>query len=196
MDAVSWQRPAVGAMEMPADFRYYKTLMAGRPKHTPYDAFRLKHPEMETGHRAKIFAPFDALKGFKEAVAAKRVLYEPRREISEEERSLLDRKFSILHNMTWNSRMARLNSPLIRIRYFVPCRDPNSFWFDDGKNPMAGGQYLELTGICRKVDADDRKIIQVDTEIIPLQDVLAIEDAEPDRTGDLFGDSWPEPDAC
>ena len=76
--------PVIGAMQMPADFKYKKIFLAGRPKHEPYDAFRRKHPEMEPGHRAKIFAPFDALKGFKECIASKQVPYEKKRSLSDE----------------------------------------------------------------------------------------------------------------
>ena len=34
------------------------------------DSFRLRHPSMDPGKRAKIFAPFDALAGFSDALAA------------------------------------------------------------------------------------------------------------------------------
>ena len=42
----------------------------GRPRHGAGDEFRLRHPAMDVGHRAKIFAPFDALAGFRDAIAA------------------------------------------------------------------------------------------------------------------------------
>ena len=67
---------------MPADFPYAEVLRKGQPVHTPTDDFRLKHPSMPAGRRAKIFSPFDALKGFNEAVASKEVLYEMRRQLS------------------------------------------------------------------------------------------------------------------
>ena len=116
-----FQRPVIGAMQMPADFKYKEIFLAGRPKHEPYDAFRRKHPEMEPGHRAKIFAPFDALKGFKECIASKQVPYEKKRSLSDEAQAELDRKLAVLRNLTWNSRMAARNRPAVKVRY------PNSF---------------------------------------------------------------------
>ncbi|MBQ9061904.1 MAG: hypothetical protein IJ121_03605 [Eubacterium sp.] len=61
---------AVGAMEMPVNFRYRDVFLKGKPQHDRFDPFRIRHPGMERRRRAKIFAPFDALKGFNEAIAA------------------------------------------------------------------------------------------------------------------------------
>ena len=61
---------AVGVMAMPGNFRYRDVFLKGKPRHDRYDPFRIRHPRMDRGKRAKIFAPFDALKGFREAVAA------------------------------------------------------------------------------------------------------------------------------
>lgn len=52
------------SVSMPPDFPYRDVFLRGRPQHPEYDAFRLKHPVMDCGHRAKIFSPFDALRGF------------------------------------------------------------------------------------------------------------------------------------
>lgn len=60
----------IGTMPMPVDFRYREVFMKGRPRHERPDAFRIRHPRMDVGRRAKIFAPFDALKGFSEALRA------------------------------------------------------------------------------------------------------------------------------
>lgn len=53
------------------DFRYRNVLLRGRPRHGKYDAFSIRHPSMDPGRRAKIFAPFDALRGFNAALIAK-----------------------------------------------------------------------------------------------------------------------------
>ena len=58
---------------MPADFRYREVFLKGKPQHDRFDPFRIRHPSMDRGRRAKIFAPFDALRGFREAIAAKDV---------------------------------------------------------------------------------------------------------------------------
>lgn len=49
--------------------RYRKVLEKGKPKHEPYDDFYMKHPPMNLSRRAKIFSPFDALKGYDEKIA-------------------------------------------------------------------------------------------------------------------------------
>ncbi len=53
-----------------AGFRYQDVLDKGRPCHDPLDPFSLRHPPMLLSRRAKIFAPFDALKGYTEAINA------------------------------------------------------------------------------------------------------------------------------
>ena len=74
---------------MPEDFRYKDVLLKGKPQHSKTDPFRLRHPSMDVRKRAKIFAPFDALRGYNEAVAAKNVLYEDKRELNEEDQRSL-----------------------------------------------------------------------------------------------------------
>ena len=64
----------VGVIPMPNGFRYMDVFMKGKPQHVGADLFRSRHPGMELGRRAKIFAPFDARRGFGEAVASKDVL--------------------------------------------------------------------------------------------------------------------------
>ena len=48
----------------PSSFRYKNVLEKGKPVHDKYDSFSLRHPAMDLSRRAKIFSPFDALKGF------------------------------------------------------------------------------------------------------------------------------------
>lgn len=48
--------------------RYKKVLEKGKPTHTPYDNFYIKHPPMDLKRRAKIFSPFAALKGYDEEI--------------------------------------------------------------------------------------------------------------------------------
>ena len=49
-------------------FPYVRVLVRGRPEHR--ESFP-KHPPMDCGHRAKIFAPFDALDGFSAMIRQK-----------------------------------------------------------------------------------------------------------------------------
>ena len=53
-----------------SSFRYSAVLAKGKPVHEKGDDFYIKHPPMDLSKRAKIFAPFDALKGYSEAIAS------------------------------------------------------------------------------------------------------------------------------
>ena len=55
--------------DMPSSFKYKDVFIKGRPQHYGWDEFTIKHPPMPASRWAKIFAPFDALKGFNEAIA-------------------------------------------------------------------------------------------------------------------------------
>ncbi len=159
----------IGDIPRPADFPYDSILRRGRPRHPEQSSFRLKHPEMDRGRRAKLFAPFDALAGFDEAVAARDVIYENRREMSGEDEEELDRALRFLHEMTADGRRARRNRISVSVTYFVPCADPGS--------PAFGirGQYRTVSGICRNVDPLVTRSLTVDSLSIPLGDLAAIE---------------------
>ena len=62
--------------QVPEGFRYRDVLLKGRPKHDKYDPFTLRHPPMPASRWAKIYVPFDALRGFKEAIEAKTIQHE------------------------------------------------------------------------------------------------------------------------
>ena len=170
---------AIGVMAMPADFRYREVFLKGKPQHDRCDPFRIRHPRMNTGHRAKIFAPFDAIKGFNEAVSAKEVLYEHRIELSPEDAAELDRRLTILHNLTYNSRMARANRVQVSVTYYQPCMDPNH---DDYR---LRGQYQTISGICWNVDAEVNRTVTIDRMKLSLDDVLRI-----DTLDDVFQIHW------
>ena len=123
---------------------------------------------MDTRHRAKIFAPFDALAGFDDCIESKKVLYETRRIPSEEERKKLDEALQFLHSLTYNGNAARENRPMATVTYFVPCGDVNSEWY--GK----GGIYEEISGIVSRVDAKVSHSIIIDGITISLDDVAEI----------------------
>ena len=166
----------VGYMTMPANFRYTAVYMKGQPQHLTFDAFRLKHPAMDYGRRAKIFAPFDALKGFSEAVASKETLYENQRELDDEAKEDIDRKLGILHSLTFNGRVARQNKPKITVTFFIPC--------DDSDNAAYGhrGQYITVTGICVRVGMHT---LYLDSRKIPLPDIAGIQ-------GETLPELWEE----
>ena len=173
---------AIGVMPMPANFSYRDVFFRGKPRHDRYDPFRIRHPVMDTRHRAKIFSPFDALKGFGEAVAAKDVLYKDRPELTPEYSAELNRRLTILHNLTYNSRMARTNRVEISVTYYESCPDEDHGAFGQR------GSYRTVTGICYNVDTEVEQTITIDRIKIPLGDVLKIEAA-----GDVFEKDWDDP---
>lgn len=172
---------AVGYMTMPAEFPYRDVFLIGKPQHDRFDLFSAKHPKMDTGHRAKIFAPFDALKGFSEAVAAKDVRYMDHVELQDEDREELNRRLGILHNLTWNGRMARQNRVHVSITYYEPCMDINSEAYG------LKGQYRTVNGICRNVDPDITQTVTVDQKRISFENILKIE-----NTAGIFSRNWDE----
>lgn len=77
-EAVSnWDRRCI-----PVSFPYLRVLMRGRPGHGE-DDFSRRHPQMNREHRARIFAPFDALDGFMDLVHEKDRLREEAAEKTE-----------------------------------------------------------------------------------------------------------------
>ena len=156
---------------IPQDFPYVCILVQGRPCHYQ-DAFSCRHPQMERRKRAKIFAPFDALDGYSDCIASKRVQYCGKKELDDAEKEELNRRLTILHNLTFNSRMARANHVHVRVKYFVPCTDPNSFSY--GRQ----GRYIVVAGVVRNVDMDVRQAISVDDIVIRFDDIISIEAEE------------------
>ncbi len=153
----------------PQDFEYIEVVKAGRPTHEKYDSFYLKHPPMELTKRAKIFSPFDALKGFDEEVASKDVIYVDKKELNEDETRKLNITLNSLHKFTANSRLAGENNITADVTYFVPCDDI------DNDAYMIKGSYETVTGIVRNIDPVINKSIAIDDMRIPLSDVVRIE---------------------
>lgn len=173
----------LGYMPMPANFRYKDVALRGRPEHKGWDAFSIKHPPMPASRWAKIFSPFDALKGFSEAVSSKEVQYDSRVELDADAEAELSRKLEILHNLTWNGRMARANRVIASVKFFVPCRDENNFAFGNA------GQYETVTGMVLRVDTEVGKEITIQTEmtkkVIGFDDILEIT-----SKSDVFKTDW------
>ena len=158
----------IGQMQMPPGFRYAKIAAQGRPRHEKFDTFYMKHPNMNVGKRAKIFSPFDALKGFNEAVASKEIKYTKRRELCESDCEELNRKISELAELITDSSAAKERMITVRVTYFVPCVDPNSEAF------MQLGRYVTIEGIVMNVDTVFGRIT-VDKQRIRLCDIANIE---------------------
>lgn len=158
-----------GEVIFPQDFKYIEVIRKGKPEHQQYDSFYLKHPPMDLSRRAKIFAPFDALKGFNDAVASKEIQYEERKELNEEDKRELDVKLNTLYNLTINNRIARENNVQVENTYFVPCTDINNEAY------MLKGNYITTKGIVQKVDTVINKTMKIDDIEIPIDDIIKID---------------------
>lgn len=97
--------------------------------------------------RAKIFAPFDALKGFQEALVAQEVIVVPKKELSEEMREELDFK---LHHIE--------GQPIITVIYYS----------------FVENNYLQITGKLSKISTSSR-ILQVVNTRISFDDIQSID---------------------
>ncbi len=166
---------------IPMQFPYLNVLLQGRPRHG-LDEFSFRHPQMERGKRAKIFAPFDALDGYSAHIASKNVPYTDRIFLDEKDKEELNRRLTILHSLTFDSRMAKRNRVAVTVKYFVPCSDVNSC--------ACGiqGQYVSVAGVVWKVDMDGTRTIRVDQTPVPFDDILSI---TPFQEG-LFARDWEE----
>ena len=168
----------VGYMPVPRDFKYMNVFLKGKPRHQGLDPFCLKHPAMDCGRRAKIFSPFDALKGFSEAVASKDILYINRPELGDEDKKEINRNLGILYELTRNGKLARENKVTVKVTYFVPCTDRNNSAYG------SRGQRVSVIGICRRVDGTVSCSITVGERLIRFADILSIE------ADGIFDEDW------
>ena len=157
------------AITIPEDFKYREVFLKGRPQHDRFDSFSIRHPKMALGKRAKIFAPFAALRGYDEEVASKEVQYVPRAELSREDETELNRRLDVLHALTYNSRLARQNQVRISVTVFIPCTDTHHTAYG------TLGQYQTVTGVCRYVDPDVNRVLRVDNAVLAFDSIRAIE---------------------
>ena len=108
---------------------------------------------MDVGRRAKQFAPFAALRGLDETIRQQEIIYEPKRDLSEEKKNELDMKLRILaYGMK------------IQATYF------QKSW----KNPLIG-QYHTLSGT---VEFFDPSVHLRMAEIKKMYDVIGLNPAE------------------
>lgn len=143
------------------DFSYKDIIEQHRP-------ISKRHPPMATADRAKQFSPFAALKGYEEALQLKQKRYTRRIELSEDAKSLLDRKLHILNQWLENGQ-----KPIVTIRYFVPKTVSNP-----GKtvneNDIELGSYLEISGAVEKINSEMRSI-QISGESLCIDDVVDLQ---------------------
>lgn len=120
---------------------------------------RIKHPRMTIENRAKIFAPFAALKGYEEAIAAKQKIVVARIELSEEAKEFLDLQLGKMEQL-----LSKGQHPIITVVYFQKDKDS----LDDK------GEYIRFTGMVSKLDLTSR-MIQIVEKRLPLDEIYKIE---------------------
>ncbi len=117
-------------------------------------------PQMPRADRAAQFAPFAALTGYGAAIDETARLTAKPMELDEDAKSILDGRFQLLQSFG-------KEQPEVDITFFQP---------DTRK---AGGAFVTVHGMVRKVDDYQRTVTLSDGTIVPIEDVCAIE-------GDLF----------
>ena len=117
--------------------------------------------QMSMHDRAAQFASFMALSGYSDDVKETARLTDTKIDLSEIEIAVLNRKLNYITEKMLNGE--------ISVTYFVP---------DDKKE---GGRYEVKTGIIRRIDDIEKKIIFRDKTEIALSDILQIEGDFPDE---------------
>ena len=136
---------SIGQIPVPRDFKYARVLSQGKPEHDG-DYFSVKHPKMSCAKRAKIFAPFAALRGFDFEILCKDIRYEPRRELTEQKFQELNKILNLLHSRTENRHMVLDDPVTATAEYYIPCSDPHHDSY------RTEGQYVYCTGIVQYAD--------------------------------------------
>lgn len=126
---------------------------------------KIKHPRMQIEDRAKIFAPFAALKGYEEAIAAKQKIIVPRIDLSEELKEYLDLQLSKIGRL-----LTEGQHPIITVVYFHKDKVSNE----------EGGEYIQFTGMVAKYDQTSR-ILQIVEKRLRLDDICSIEGEDLDK---------------
>lgn len=162
--------------DCPLHFKYKDALAKGKPSHGKFDAFSIRHPAMPLEKRAKIFSPFDALKGFHEAIAAKEDIYVEQKELTEEDARRLDLTLRVLQNMTYSGKTARESQVEATVTYFIPCPAACS-----GRNQQ--GTYETVTGTVLGVDAEYTHLLILDCMEIRISDIIDIKSPMLDALG-------------
>ncbi len=127
-----------------------------RPEHDN-DDFSIRHPKMDILDRAKIFASFDALRGFDEEIDKENILYAPYIYLSEDEKQLLDQVILII-----DERIEKREEVRGRITYFIA----------DGRSKDTG-TVMEVSGVIKKLDKINGTI-KIGDDIILVKNIYDI----------------------
>ena len=115
-----------------------------------------KYKHMSQKNRAAQFAPFAALTGHDAAIKETARLTDERLELSDEVIMKLNDQLNMIRDNIGTEQK-------VSITYFVP---------DDKKS---GGAYLTHSGIVKKIDEFERKLIMQDETVIPIEQISEIQ---------------------
>ena len=116
----------------------------------------VNHKRMSMMERSAQFSPFAALTGYTESVKETARLTKGKIELSEDMKYEIDMKLQLIEEHL-------KGKPEVNIIYFIK----------DKKK--SGGDYQEYTGIIRRIDKVNGKIIFVDKKVIDLKDIIDIQ---------------------
>lgn len=116
-------------------------------------------PHMPISDRAAQFMPFRAMTGYEDAVRETARLTEEQIELTDDEKSFLDRELQRL-----TERIAQ--RPQVTLTYFQP---------DSRKS---GGAYVTLTGRLKRIDDVEGQLLLLDGERIPIDALLRIQEQD------------------
>ena len=137
-----------------------------KSKHPYDDIMRLPHhvsptrPPMPMWDRAAQFSPFAALVGYDAAIMETGRYTDARIEPGEEELKELDRRLQLLVDQ-------------------LPARPQVTITYFQADSRKAGGAYRKITGIVKKLDGFRRLLLLEDGQVLPMDDIFALE-------GDIF----------
>lgn len=137
--------------------------MSGNGEHKYDDMINMphhvskKHPQMALADRAAQFSPFAALTGYEAAIAETARVTDERVDLSDTSREALDMKLQLLRE--------RLpEKPVVEITYFMP---------DERK---AGGSYVTVTGVVKKIDEYEHRIVMENGASVEMGDLVMVEE--------------------
>lgn len=121
------------------------------PHHEPKTRMR-----MPRSNRAASFSPFAALSGYDDAMKETARLTDRQIEIGEDTKIALNERLRIAMEQIENH-------PVITVTYFMA---------DSRKN---GGAYVKHTGVIKKIDECERKVIFRDQMVIPIDNIYEMD---------------------
>ena len=115
----------------------------------------VNHKRMSMMERSAQFSPFAALTGYSESVKETARLTKGKIELSEDMKYEIDNKLQLIDDHI-------KEKPEVSVLYFI--RDKKK----------SGGDYNEYTGVIRRIDKVNSKIIFADKTVIDLKDIIDI----------------------